>query len=124
MTPVSRELDKVLQIAIASAYDFDAALSAARSTDDQIELLRQRFAENDLVIAVYFTSDHEGRLLPVKGGELLNDPSLIGDRRAINVAGIRCTNEDNARMLTSLARETGPASSLPRKNHALGGKPT
>jgi hypothetical protein len=97
-------LDYMLEGALESADDFLAAAKTVRSLDDRIELMKRRFVENDLVIAVWWTASDELEWLPVKGAELLVDPSLIDDKRVINFAGIPCANLDHATELIQLAR--------------------
>jgi hypothetical protein len=78
---------------------------AVRSEDEGIELTRRHHAENDLVIAIWFVSDGEFEWLPVKGAELLDDPSLIGSE--IKVAGAPCEDEDEAKEILRCIRMPG-----------------
>jgi hypothetical protein len=91
----------LLEGALESADEFFAQAKAAHSVDERTELLRQRFADNDLVIAVWWTEDDEFEWLPVKGADLL---LTTAPKR---IAGVPCTCERHARQLISLARESG-----------------
>jgi hypothetical protein len=80
---------------------------AVRSEDEGDEFTRRHLAENDLVIAIWFVSDGEFEWLPVKGAELLDDPSLIGSENEIKLAGIPCEDEDEAKSLRRRVRMPG-----------------
>ena len=95
-------LGYMLEGAHASAEAFWAEYETMRSKSERTEFLRRHFAKNDLVIAIWF-EDGGLEWLPVKGAELLDDPSLIGSKNVVDFAGIPCADEYGASLLLQIA---------------------
>jgi hypothetical protein len=94
----------MLEIAVESADEFLAQARAAHSSEERFELLRRRFEDNHLLLAIWRTQD-EFRYLPVKGAELLSDPEHLIMLEGIRFAGVPCVDEDNARALIYIGYE-------------------